>query len=168
MQAENSWNKKKSLKQLQDAYIDTLHTGRSRDRNRQWGKQIHIKKSPFRDCHRDMWHKMLNHEGLQVKQNTKAADALRCDRQSDSNKVGYYWGIDRHTCRDARWDWQMPRGSDLQRSIWEAVWWVTCWVDPRRRWHSRSLKRLQDVVLLLLLYGWNQTEGGRLVRARLG
>lgn len=148
------------------------HTHTSRSRKIKWGEEILPSETVTETF--DELHKKLKHVGPQVKQNTKAADASRRDGERkmpdrlSRTKVGYNWGIDRHTGGDPGWDWQMPGGSDLQRSIWVTVWWVTCRGDPRRHWHSRSLKRLQDVVLLLLLHSWNQTEGGRLVRARLG
>lgn len=52
-----------------------------------------------------------------------------------------------------------PEATIYRQPLSEAVWRVTCGEDPRRNWHSRSFKRLQDVVLLLLLYSWAGRRG---------
>lgn len=112
-----------SLKKSQDTCRDTLHTSRSRDRNRKWRKEIYvyIKKKRKGPC-RDEIHKKLNHEGLQVTQNTKAVDVLRRDRQREKRQTD--WLVqsrlqvrDRSTHR--RRHWLRLTGAQRQRSTEE-------------------------------------------------
>lgn len=150
----------------------TLGTGSSRGWkiNCTGRRRVH----PFRRCHWDVRWETQQAEpwGTPGEAHRRGGSRVKTwqgannSRLTDSYKVDYNWGTDRHAGGDTGWDWQMPGGSDLQRTIWVTVWRVTCRGNPRRHWHSRSLKRLQDVVLLLLLHSWNQTEGRKPVRAR--
>lgn len=110
---------------------DTVHTSWSSGRKKKWGEESEDPSETVTEtCHEI--HKRLNCEWPQVKQNTKMADASRRDRKRKMpdrltrTKSATTEGWTDTQAGDTGWDWQMPGGSDLQRSIWVTVWWVTC------------------------------------------